>query len=431
MDASELLGGFTDIPLKEIRDITLSRSSSATSLYSLSSVLSTSSSCRRKNYFCDYEGCDKSFNRPSLLTEHQVSVHQGIKPYKCTECDRAFVKKSHLERHFFSHSDKKPFSCSKCGKGVTTRQQLARHEITHTKSFVCTWEGCNQAFYKHPQLRSHVLSVHEKTLTCGHCSKTFQRPYRLKNHISKHHNPNCETKYQCNFPLCTKAFKTWSTLQQHIKDDHPKLPCAICGKQCVGEVGLSMHMTIHDESLVLKNWKCSVCSDLSFAKKADLLAHYMDSHKNEIPSEILEPQIEDHPMADIEPPNSINVEHIKNDNGDLSLRKPKRKRQMSELASISNEVKVMKFIESGRSALTLLLNTAGKKWVCPYLGCSRVFKSVDKYETHTSKHKIHELKMKLLEDKKNGFKVIEAEKNSKKATAGGASSENATHNDYS
>ena len=255
-------------------NVPLTRSESVESMGSISSVDSSSSS-RVKKWFCEYEGCSKAFSRPSQLTEHQEVVHQGIKPFQCTVCARQFSRKTHLERHMFSHSEDKPFKCSYCGKGVTTKQQLRRHEITHTRSFVCPHEGCEESFYKHPQLRAHILAFHLQKLNCEICGKRFQRPYRLKNHIAKHHNPDVVQKYQCSQGSCIEAFKTWSALQQHMKETHPKLQCPECGKACVGEQGLQMHMKIHSNA-VIKNWKCETCNDLYFAKKIDLMAHYMD-----------------------------------------------------------------------------------------------------------------------------------------------------------
>lgn len=373
-------------------DFPCSRSNSFESIDSLASVTSNSSSTRLKKYFCDYDSCNKSFNRPSLLTKHQSTVHHGIKEFKCPECFREFAKKSHLERHIHSHSDEKPFKCSWCGKTVTTRQQLKRHEVTHTKSFKCSYEGCDESFYKHPQLRSHILSIHLQKLKCQECGKNFQRPYRLKNHISKHHNPDVENKYQCSFHTCTQSFKTWSALQIHIKEDHPKLPCSICGKLCVGESGLQMHMIIHDDSLVIKNWRCSICSNLCFAKKAELLLHYMELHKDDIPNEIL--------VQDLKTGEANEVENFAPSSTIFSSEPMlKKKVKSNEFNAILTEVKIQKYLESGKSSLSLLLNSAGRKFKCVYPGCYRSFKNENKFEKHLEKHKIHDLKLKISEEK--------------------------------
>lgn len=361
--------------------VPLSRSSSVGSMSSVAS----GSSVRSKTYLCEYDNCDKAFTRPSLLTEHQNTVHLGRKPWKCNQCESSFTKKIHLERHLYTHTDERPFYCSFCGKGLITRQQLKRHEVTHTKSFNCEYEGCNESFYKHPQLRAHILAVHLQSLKCHECNKCFQRPYRLKNHIAKHHNPDVVNAYQCTFSVCSKSFKTWSALRLHVKNDHPKLKCPICSKPCVGEDGLNMHMKIHDENLVSRNWKCHICNDQSFAKKLELLDHYSNSHSEEIPAYLLEqkvvPYVETNVAGKTECEKSPTKKYVK----------------ATDILAIRTETNLNRFFDGGKDAMTLLLNTVGRKFRCPYSKCYRSFKTEEKYNIHIEKHRIHEQKLKELE----------------------------------
>ncbi|CEP64668.1 Pzf1p LALA0_S13e00254g [Lachancea lanzarotensis] len=358
------------------------------------SGFSTSSSASRpKTWICEYEGCNKAFSRPSQLTEHQETVHRGIKAFRCPHCDQSFSRKSHLERHLFSHSEEKPYHCSVCNKGVTTKQQLRRHEITHTKSFKCPYDNCDESFHKHPQLRSHILSAHLQKLTCEHCGKKFQRPYRLKAHLNKHHNPDAVFKYQCTHSSCLQSFKTWTALQQHIKEHHPKLSCPICNRACVGESGLAMHMKIHDTTTVIKNWKCERCPDLFFAKKTDLVAHYMEFHR-ELVSDLLANEETCSKPHDTKQPIP-------------EFTKPKRRSksgahpQESELESIQTEVTLRKYLETGNSTISLLHHSAGRKLQCSYPKCYRTFKTQERYDLHIQKHKIHELKLKILQGRES------------------------------
>lgn len=250
---------------------------------SLTSVGSQSSTIRLKKYFCDYEGCSKAYNRPSLLEQHQRK-HTGERPFPCSypDCNKSFLRKSHLDAHVISHSREKPYHCSFCGKGVNTAQHLKRHEVTHTKSFKCTFDGCDESFYKHQSLRHHILSVHEKTLTCQQCDKTFTRPYKLAQHKLKHHGES--PAYQCDQPGCFSNFKTWSALQFHMKQEHPKLKCPKCDKGCVGKKGLQSHMLSHDEAS--KAWQCKYCDVGKFSKKMDLVLHYNQFHDGNLPGDL-------------------------------------------------------------------------------------------------------------------------------------------------
>ena len=43
------------------------------------------------------------------------SVHEGIKPFKCTICDYKFTRKLVLKKHIeYIHEGIKPFKCSIC-----------------------------------------------------------------------------------------------------------------------------------------------------------------------------------------------------------------------------------------------------------------------------------------------------------------------------
>lgn len=376
------------------------------------SATSTTSS-RTKRFFCDYDNCQKSFTRPGLLTEHQLSVHQGVRPFKCTQCDKTFVRKSHLERHLISHLDdsEKPFHCKYCNKGCTTAQQLKRHEITHSKSFICPYQNCNESFYKHPQLRSHILSFHLNKLNCEICHKKFQRPYRLRHHMAKYHDPNNSTPYQCSFYNCNLSFRNWSELQNHIKKDHPKLSCSICGKLCVGENGLQMHMIIHNTDLIIrKNWYCHICPDVKFIKKNDLYLHYKELHNDiELPIELQK-------QDSIENQKSTNDITHATTSDETKIGKPiinnKIIKLNSEVKNIQNQVSLQKFIDKeGNNSMKLLLNTIGRKLKCPFNKCYRTFKTQERYDIHIEKHKMHQLKLKKLEEDELKQTVIETEDN--------------------
>lgn len=259
---------------------------------SLSRSVSSSraSSPRPKRYLCDFENCEKAYSRPSLLEEH-MRTHYGYRPFKCTEkdCGQTFTKKGHLTRHMLKHTEEKdkPFHCSICGKGVNSSQHLRRHEKTHFKSFRCTYDGCDESFHKHQTLKMHIRNVHEAESTkhiCIICPKEFNRPGRLKDHMEKCHSDS--PKLICDFPGCYKTFRVWSALQLHVKTDHPRLECEICGKKCVGQSGLANHMMIHNEDTVIKHWKCLYCDD-KFHKKEDAVKHYAEKHPRvELPDEL-------------------------------------------------------------------------------------------------------------------------------------------------
>lgn len=55
-----------------------------------------------KPYKCTWEGCTWKFARSDELTRH-FRKHTGIKPFRCSDCDRSFSRSDHLALHRRRH----------------------------------------------------------------------------------------------------------------------------------------------------------------------------------------------------------------------------------------------------------------------------------------------------------------------------------------
>ncbi|ORX88621.1 hypothetical protein K493DRAFT_319353 [Basidiobolus meristosporus CBS 931.73] len=82
-----------------------------------------------KKYICSYQGCSKSFARKFNLNVHQRSHFPDLaRPFKCSECPKAFGRKHDLTRHLAAvHKTTSLYHCNECEKEFSRRDSLARH----------------------------------------------------------------------------------------------------------------------------------------------------------------------------------------------------------------------------------------------------------------------------------------------------------------
>jgi len=90
------------------------------------------------SYACRYDNCEKIYNKTWNLIDH-VRMHEGVRPYQCPECPKAFTQKGNLKKHEIQHllttlKERKRFKCGICNKGYTERYNLeVRFFITQSK----------------------------------------------------------------------------------------------------------------------------------------------------------------------------------------------------------------------------------------------------------------------------------------------------------
>ncbi|XP_066955861.1 zinc finger protein OZF-like [Macrobrachium rosenbergii] len=193
-----------------------------------------------KPFMC--KECGKEFSVKDHLINH-MRMHTGEKPFMCKECGKEFSVKDHLINHMRMHTGEKPFMCKECGKVFSMKNYLTQHMRIHTgeKPFMC--KECGKAFSMKNHLKHHMrIHTGEKPFLCKKCGKAFS----LKNHLTQHMRIHTgEKPFMCK--ECGKAFSMKNHLKHHMRIHSGEKPfmCKECGKAFSMKNHLTQHMRIH------------------------------------------------------------------------------------------------------------------------------------------------------------------------------------------
>ncbi|XP_050419627.1 oocyte zinc finger protein XlCOF26-like [Adelges cooleyi] len=191
----------------------------------------------KKSLICPQ--CNKVFKIQSHLDYH-VLTHSGIRPYKCTNCDKCFFTKSKMIEHQVVHSVRSHF-CALCSKGFKRKRSLEVHMESHVieKPFQCT--TCLRFFKNKQCLKKHHIRKHSgtKAYSCDVCNRKFSLKDALVSHEKTH---TCSTQFACY--LCNQRFREKRYLQRHLSTHNKNnvMNCPMCMKEFTRKDNLDRHV---------------------------------------------------------------------------------------------------------------------------------------------------------------------------------------------
>ncbi|PWY82820.1 hypothetical protein BO70DRAFT_314097 [Aspergillus heteromorphus CBS 117.55] len=111
-----------------------------------------------------------------------------------------------------------------CTKAFNRPARLQEHLRSHNNErlFQCPQEDCDKTFLRASHLNHHIKSAHTgvRDYVCDRpgCGKSFVTGSRLRRHLAAHDGRD---KYRCTeYPPCDETFRKHSTLQKHIMSAH-------------------------------------------------------------------------------------------------------------------------------------------------------------------------------------------------------------------
>ncbi|XP_066567028.1 PR domain zinc finger protein 10 [Amia ocellicauda] len=216
--------------------------------------------------------CGKAFRDKDKLDQHlRFHGRDGSCPLTCHVCNKGFLSSAALEGHLRLHSDQKTYSCLFCPESFDRLDLLKEHVAIHLVDGYFTCPSCKKRFTDFIQVKKHVRSFHsEKIYQCTECDKAFCRPDKLRLHMLRHSD---RKDFLCS--TCGKQFKRKDKLREHMQRMHNPEREAKKADRIHRSKSLKQKVPSTDfESFM---FKCRLCM-MGFRRRGMLVNHLSKRH---------------------------------------------------------------------------------------------------------------------------------------------------------
>lgn len=144
---------------------------------------------------CPYPKCEAAFKNLSGLKQHQKTVHEKARPFKCEKCESAFGQRNHLRQHVLVVHDKvKMFHCEICGMSFSNVGNRTQHmKRRHSEAAAVRTLSRSQQYHQQQRLQRHQKQPLQALLNTGQTNRSQEDNAHAENNATSSSSPGMET----------------------------------------------------------------------------------------------------------------------------------------------------------------------------------------------------------------------------------------------